>query len=141
MGKTKGRLRVDGLFELEDGGFNPETGLRDFEAEKALVPNKDYSNDLAGSVNEAIDDANLTQPPRTDAPEIEAGAVKVETASPTQPTTLVNKDVLLKAAKDAKKRDTPVTFDDNQKLIGLFNWEKMDGPMDAKRSWTVLVMR
>ena len=60
------------MFELEDGMvFNPETGLRDFEAEKVLVPNKDYSNDLAGSVNKAIDDANLSQPTRTDAPEIE----------------------------------------------------------------------
>ena len=64
MRETKGKIRVDGKFETDDGMvFDPDTGLRDFEAEKVLVPNKDY-NDLAGSVNEAIDNANLSQPPQ-----------------------------------------------------------------------------
>ena len=45
----------------------------------------------------------------------------------------MNKDVLLKAAKEAKNRDVPVTFDDKNKLVGLFNWQNMDGPMDAKK--------
>ena len=37
------------------------------------------------------------------------------------------------SAKNAKKRDAPVTFDDLGERVGLFNWEKMDGPMDAKK--------
>ena len=78
-GKPKGKLRVDGKFETDDGMvFNPETGLRDFEAE---LPNKDYSDDLAGTVQKAIDNADISQPPvRTDAPEVEVKAPEVKVA-------------------------------------------------------------
>ena len=68
-----------------------------------------------------------------DAPVVQAKAPEVKTKAPTKPTPLLNKDVLLKAAKNAKKRDAPVTFDDLGERVGLFNWEKMDGPMDAKK--------
>ena len=63
--------------------FNPETGLRDFEAE---LPNKDYSDDLAGTVQKAIDNADISQPPvRTDAPEeVKAPEVKVAKVLPNQ---------------------------------------------------------
>ena len=64
---------------------------------------------------------------------MQAKAPEVKTKAPTKPTPLLNKDVLLKAAKNAKKRDAPVTFDDLGERVGLFNWEKMDGPMDAKK--------
>ena len=62
--------------------FNPETGLRDFEAE---LPNKDYSDDLAGTVQKAIDNADISQPPvRTDAPEVEVKAPEVKVAKANQ---------------------------------------------------------
>tara|TARA_R100001510_G_C7654328_1_gene212969 strand:+ start:202 stop:4176 length:3975 start_codon:yes stop_codon:yes gene_type:complete len=132
-GKPKGKLRVDGKFETDEGMvFDPSTGLRDFESEKLLVPNKDFSNDMAGMVNKAVD--NIETPVRPDAPEVDATVVypKVKKA-PTQPKSLLNKDVLLKVAKNAKKRDAPVTFDNLGTRVGLFNWEKMDGPMDGKK--------
>ena len=132
-GKPKGKIRVDGKFETDEGMvFDPNTGLRDFKEEELLAPAKDFSNDMAGMVAKAIDNAET--PVKPDAPKVDAEVVypKVKKA-PTQPNQLLNKDVLLKVAKNAKNRDAPVTFDNLGTRVGLFNWEKMDGPMDGKK--------
>ena len=74
-----------------------------------------------------------------DAPVVQAKAPEVKTKAPTKPTPLLNKDVLLKAAKNAKKRDAPVTFDDLVNVLVFSIGKRWTGQWMPKRSWTVLV--
>jgi len=134
--KPKGRI-VEGKFITDDGMiFDTKSGARDFEAEQVAL-------------TRPIDETppNTVAPNRPDAPEIPATAPKVEVAvpdapvapvikAPKKPTSVVNMSALKKAAVSAKTLNEGqiVQMGDLNQMgdnLGLFNYSKMDGPLDA----------
>lgn len=134
-GKPKGKV-VEGKFITDDGMiFDMNTGARDFEAEKLTLSSK-----VDAQAQTAAPDALKAPEQAGDAPKIQdpqgtAKAPEIEVKAPAQPKApkLVNSDALLKAAKNAATRADPKTFDLQGNQVGFFNWDKMDGPQDAKK--------
>lgn len=137
--KPKGQI-VEGKFITDDGMiFDTNTGVRDFEAEKLTLSQKV--------------EAKTDTPTQPDAPEVEgaptvkdpegvAKAPEVLTEAPApigrpkKPRSVVKVSALRDAAIKARTLNEGqiVTMDDVNQLgdnLGLFNYEKMDGPLDA----------
>lgn len=137
--KPKGQI-VEGKFITDDGMiFDTTTGVRDFEAEKLTLSQKV--------------EAKSDTPAQPDAPEVEgaptvkdpegvAKAPEVLTEAPApvgrpkKPRSVVKVSALRDAAIKARTLNEGqiVTMDDVNQLgdnLGLFNYEKMDGPLDA----------
>ena len=137
--KPKGQI-VEGKFITDDGMiFDTTTGARDFEAEKLTLSQKV--------------EAKTDTPAQPDAPEVEgapvvkdpegvAKAPEVLTEAPApvgrpkKPRSVVKVSALRDAAIKARTLNEGqiVTMDDVNQLgdnLGLFNYDKMDGPLDA----------
>lgn len=131
--KPKGQV-VEGKFVTDDGMiFDMKSGDRDFEAEKLTLSQKVDAQATTDAPARPEAPENAEAAPRVNEPE---GVAKAPETSPTAPkkprSPIINSQLAIKVARQAKKADDPVAFMEN-KFVGIFNWDNMDGPQDAMK--------
>lgn len=138
-GKPKGAIAADGMFTTPDGmKFDPALGgKRRLDLEIPKVDEPRYSvYDLDGEVPPKAPEADGA--PKVDTgnapkPEVTATAPK----APVAPSAMVGSTAMFKAAIRGTTKTNEIVpisaLDLEGNDIGLFNWDNMDGPVDAMK--------
>ena len=126
-GKPKGTMTPEGTFVTNDGmTFDVKTGNRIFDEPVAPVSVDAVPVDETAPVK-------LENPDRSKLPtEIDVKPIKKNKVI--KPSELIDNKALLQAAKNSSKINEVVTIGQINELgdnVGLFNFDKFDGPMDA----------
>ena len=132
-GKPRGNMTPDGMFTTPDGmKFDPKTGGKrriDLEAPKTDKPVEQVQPDAPTAPK--ADEAPKAVDASTPKPEVTTKAP----VAPATPSKIVGDKALFKAAirgSTATNEVVPISaLDLEGNDIGLFNWDNMDGPMDA----------
>ena len=132
-GKPKGTMTPDGMFTTPDGmKFDPKTGGKrrlDLEAPKTDKPVEQVQPDAPAAPK--ADEAPTAVDASAPKPEVTTKAP----VAPATPSKIVGDKALFKAAirgSTATNEVVPISaLDSEGNDIGLFNWDNMDGPMDA----------
>ena len=137
-GKPKGQM-VEGKFVTDDGMvFDPSTGARDLQAEAKF---KNSTSKVDTSEAPTAPKASSDSPTSPEIPSAPV-ATSLDSAAPKQPkapkapSSVVNVKALKDAAVRARKLNEGqvVQLSDINQMgdsVGLFNYSKMDGPLDA----------
>ena len=137
-GKPKGQM-VEGKFVTDEGMvFDPSTGARDLQAEAKF---KNSTSKVESSEAPTAPKASADSPTSPEIPSAPV-ATSVDSAAPKQPkapkapSSVVNVKAFRDAAVRARKLNEGqvVQLSDINQMgdsVGLFNYSKMDGPLDA----------
>ena len=123
--------RIEGYSDV-----NAEKVANDFEVQiddVIAVGNESELELLVRMDDGEVRSVRLDEKPRVQDPQ---GVAKAPETSPTAPkkprSPIINTQLAIKVARQAKKADDPVAFMEN-KFVGIFNWDNMDGPQDAMK--------